>query len=363
MYATKETWVIASGCLAVALLLALPTRRSRAALTVGDSTWRGRHVVAALVMAVAVSSVFFSSFLTNPGGVVDGVMAYRTYFERAVGPASWHVHPWHYYLGLLLYSPSRGGPVWTEGAIVAFALIGVVAAARDRRETTPLRRRFLVFFGLYTVMMVAVYSAIPYKTPWCLLGFLHGLILLAGVGVARVVGGAPTALLRFVAVLVVAAASGHLGWLAWMGSFRYPADPRNPYVYAHTGVDVFEIARRVEGLALTHPEGAAMPIEIVSRENLWPLPWYLRRLSNVRWETAPPEDAVAAPVFLLTPEAEAAVVRRLYELRPPDQRELYVNIFDAPVDLRPQVEVRGYAAKTLWDEYRQRSASTREADR
>jgi hypothetical protein len=182
------------------------------------------------------------------------------------------------------------------------------------------------------------------------------------VGVARVVGAAPNTLGRVLAVAIVAAASGHLGWQAWMGSFRHPADPRNPYVYGHTGAGVFEIARRVEDLALTHPQGAAMPIEIVSRENLWPLPWYLRRLSGVRWETAPPEDAASAPVILVTPDMEAAVARKLYELRPPGQRELYVSIFDAPVDLRPQVEVRGYAAKTLWDEYRERSTGTREAD-
>jgi hypothetical protein len=97
-----------------------------------------------------------------------------------------------------------------------------------------------------------------------------------------------------------------------------------------------------------------MPVEIVSRENLWPLPWYFRRFSDVRWASAPPEDTTSAPVILLTPDVEGAVARKLYELRSPGERELYVNIFDQPVDLRPDVEVRGYAAKTLWDDYEQR---------
>jgi hypothetical protein len=35
---------------------------------------------------------------------------------------------------------------------------------------------------------------------------------------------------------------------------------------------------------------------------------------------------------------------------PPGQREMYVNMFDREVDLRPRVEVRGYVAKSLWDE-------------
>jgi hypothetical protein len=29
---------------------------------------------------------------------------------------------------------------------------------------------------------------------------------------------------------------------------------------------------------------------------------------------------------------------------------MYVNMFDRPVDLRPGLEIRGYVAKSLWDE-------------
>ena len=89
---------------------------------------------------------------------------------------------------------------------------------------------------------------------------------------------------------------------------------------------------------------------MISGENLWPLPWYLRRFSAVQWETVPAEGTPNAPVILATPDMEAAVARKLYERPPPGQRQLYVNIFSAPVELRPLVEVRGYAAKSLWDD-------------
>jgi hypothetical protein len=42
----------------------------------------------------------------------------------------------------------------------------------------------------------------------------------------------------------------------------------------------------------------------------------------------------------------------LYEGPPPGERELYMTMFDAFVELRPQVEVRGYVAKSLWDRSR-----------
>ena len=45
-------------------------------------------------------------------------------------------------------------------------------------------------------------------------------------------------------------------------------------------------------------------------------------------------------------------MRKLYELPPPGQRELYVRLFERPVELRPQVEIRGYAAMSLWEKAR-----------
>jgi hypothetical protein len=136
-------------------------------------------------------------------------------------------------------------------------------------------------------------------------------------------------------------------------SFGYSSDPRNPWVYAHTGTDVFLIAKQVAALAAVHPEGRAMPVEIVTRENLWPLPWYFRKYSGVRWWNAVSDTAPLAPVILATPDMEPALLHRIYEVPPPGQREMYVNMFDRYVELRPRVEVRGYVAKSLWDDLRE----------
>jgi hypothetical protein len=160
-----------------------------------------------------------------------------------------------------------------------------------------------------------------------------------------------------VCALLVSAAA-HLGWQAFSGSFRFAADPRNPYVYAHTGTDVFEIVGRLKGLARAHPDGLAMPIQVISRENLWPLPWYLRGFSNVAWWNGVPRDAPNAPVILVTPDMEEALVEKLYDLPPPGERELYVGIFERPVELRPRVELRGYATRTLWDDFRRLEAGS-----
>jgi uncharacterized protein (TIGR03663 family) len=355
MLATKETAPIALVSMlgAFALAHAVDRRRGEDVRPIGTVV-KTRHVLLALVAGLLVSAVLYSSFLSHPQGAVDAVRSYRLYLDRA-NEAARHFHPWHYYLGLLARFPAEGTPVWTEGLVLALAAAGATAGW-VRGALPPADASTLRFLAFYTLLMVVVYSAIPYKTPWCLLGFLHGMILLAGAGAAWLVRSCRGAVGKgLVAALLVAGAT-HLGWQAWNGSFRFAADPRNPYVYAHTGTDVFAIVQRLERLAQAHPEGAAMPLQVISRENLWPLPWYLRRFTRVEWWNGVSEQAKTAPVVLITPEMEEALVRKLYDLPPPGERELYVGMFARPVELRPGVEVRLYAANSLREELRRREA-------
>jgi uncharacterized protein (TIGR03663 family) len=351
MVATKETAPLALACMLLGLAATRLADRAHARPPI-RSVALGRRVLLALLAAVAVSAALFSSFLTHPEGIVDAVRAYGFYLDRA--GTSWHVQPWSYYLRLLIF-PSNAAPYWTEGLILILAVVGG-AAGWVAKGVPGADARALRFLGVYTLLMLVTYSAIPYKTPWCLLGFLHGMILLAGAGAVYLVRSlAGTARRALVALLLVCGAAD-LGWQAFRASFRLASDPRNPYVYAHTGTDVFEIVARLRDLARAHPDGSSMPVQVISPENLWPLPFYLRGMPRVGWWTGAPESAPNAPVVLLTPEMEPAVVRRLYDLPPPGERELYVSIFERPVELRPQVELRGYATSRLWESYRRLDA-------
>jgi uncharacterized protein (TIGR03663 family) len=360
MHATKETAALALGSLLLALVLTTLVERSR-----GEGrppVWGGalgRDLLLVGLAAGIVSALLFSSFLANPRGVVDSVRAYDVYLERA-GATSLHAHPWHYYLTLLAHFPARGAPLWTEGAILVAAVVGGLSGwvGKGAPGADPRVVRFLVF---YVLVLLTAYSAIPYKTPWCVLGFLHGTILLAGVGAVVMVRSFRGRVTPWLSVALLGGAAAHLAFQSYSASFRFAADPRNPYVYAQTGTDVFEIVRGLEDLARAHPEGASLPVEIVSRGNLWPLPWYLRGFPNVAWWNGVADDAKAAPAILLTPDMEPALVRKLYERPSPGERELYVALFDRPVELRPGVELRGYVANSLMEKVRQldRRASPR----
>ena len=207
---------------------------------------------------------------------------------------------------------------------------------------------------LYTTLMVVVYSVIPYKTPWCLLGFLHGLILLAGVGVVALVTWLRQPAARAVLVVLLAAATTHLAWQAYRGSFVYQADSRNPYVYAHPTEDIFTVVEKITDYAGIDGVGESVPINVVcSGADYWPLPWYLRGYA-VNWTTEIP--ARVGPLVVISAELENALSHRLYVDTPREQIRMYMYLFDDPyyVWFRPQVKLVGFVRKDLSDHYQQR---------
>jgi predicted membrane-bound mannosyltransferase len=304
MYATKETAVLAFLAVAAACLAA-------------RFPFRLRDLGVAALAAITAAALLLRA------QSIDSLRALLIYAGRA-GTGGRHSHPWDYYLRAL--TPA-GDIFWLVAGLLAFALLWR-------------RRRTAAFLGTYAAVLTILYTALQYKTPWCAAGPIHAWILTAAVGFAALLDSRWRRAAIVAAVLVAAAASVQ----AIRYSLPLAADSRNPYAYAHTTRDVYEIRDRVEQVTRRQPSGRETPIDIVAADNWWPLPWYLRRYSQVRWWSAPPRTGRAGPIILCSPVNEDAVARLLYELPPPGQRELYVSLFPRPMGLRPGVEIRGYVA-------------------
>lgn len=378
MHATKETCIIAWACMAAALLGCVAWQRFRedspllrsthvpdAPTTEADgaSAWNiardGRAVLLACAAAVLVSVAFYSAFLTDPQGPWNSVRTFATYFDRA-GSHGLHNHPWHFYLERLLYFHRAPGPRWSEAVIVALAALGFVAAIRGRRPSrgsdgheTAARSAFQRFLAFYTLLMTLVYCAIAYKTTWCMLGFLHGMILLAGVGVGYaldVLGQRsdpqtprrlPTRAVAVAALLVGAAGIVHLPRQTGLANTKFYADNRNPYVYAHPVNGVKELSRWVDRLASVSPEGRRTLIRVFTPD-AWPIPWYLRAYEHVGyWETVPQD--CEAPIVIAWPEFTDELDARLGDRY---QRSHY--------GLRPGLVLTVYARRDLYDAFVER---------
>lgn len=350
MHATKETSIIAFGSMLLALLLILAQKAwqpDRSTPTGAVKILKSWHIVVALLVAVIVSALFCSSFLTNPTGIADSLRAYIPYLSRA-NQNQLHQHPWYYYLKMLIYSKYGTGPIWTEGLIVLLAAVGFIVAI-TKRNIAAANPSLLRFVAFYTLIMAVVYSVIPYKTPWCLLSFLHGMILLAGVGAVTIVKLTKPVIPRIVIVLLLVIATAHLAWQAYQGSFKFYADPRNPYVYAHPAEDVIAIAQRVKDISNTHPNSHNIPVHVICPDqDYWPLPWYMRSLTNVGWYSNIEDVISPAPVIILSASLEPALAKLLYEQQPEGQTHLYMTLFDRYMELRPSVELQGYIRNDLW---------------
>ena len=358
MHATKETCIIAFGSMLSALVLVIILQPKREFISNITKTIKAKHLIAAMVSAVIVSAMFYSSFFTNPGGIWDSIRTYLIYFNRA-GQNELHIHRWYYYLKMLIYSQYYEGPIWSEAIIVVLAVFGF-AAAMTRKSIANVHSGLLRFIAFYTVIMTVVYAVIPYKTPWCMLGFLHGMILLGGVGVLVIIKSVSNVRVRALIWLVLAAGGVHLGWQAYQANYIYYADSRNPYVYAHPTNDVFTMVQRVDEISAAHREGHNMHIEVICPGgDYWPLPWYLR-CYGVVWFNEVDESTPAAPVIIASASVEPALLRKLYQLPPPGERNLYVHLFDSDIRLRPDVELRGYVTKELWDSCQQQLSTGNE---
>ncbi len=269
-----------------------------------------------------------------------------TYLDRGVAPAN-HAHPWHYYLGLLAYS-SSGGLAWSEGVVLVLAVAGMGAAWSRPDRARPARAFYTRYLACTAALTIAVFSAIPYKTPWNLLPFYVILIALAGTGFSTLVHAPRSRMLRAVMVTGFIVASGHLGWQAWRASVTYAADPRNPYVYAQTVPDTVRLVTRIRALAARHPDGDGMLVSVVAPpDEQWPLPSYLRAMPHVGYWTAPGEpDTLQAPVVVAAMAHTAALDAML--------GDRYVTEY---YGLRPDVLLALYVERGLWERFLAHAAS------
>jgi len=359
MYATKETWVFAIAAMAVALgFTALWQRRigphipqsgggEAARLDVRQRLWNWR-VLAALTAWAIVTVVFFSSFFTNARGPLDAVLAYGHALGRAFGGSAeggnLHIHPWYSYLRWLFYTNYPGrGPVWTEAFIGVLAVVGMVAGFSGRGLGRA-DGRLVRFLAVYTIVLPGIYTALPYKTPWCVLGPLHGMILLAGVGAAALVRWMPRVWLKAALCVVLLAGAAHLGRLAYLTNFRYYDNRRTPWVYAHTLSGAVKLGQRAEGIASIDPAGHQMRINVITPDahDQWPLPWYLRRFDRVAYFTDVPANP-DAPMIIFS----SAAWPKLETLLKDKDNYQYEH-----VGLRPAVVLIVGIQVDLWKKYR-----------
>lgn len=342
VHATKETSVVIYAALAASLVASLMLDRDSLKVLKESGALRPAYFVCSLVTALFTIIILFSSFFTHGQGVIDSVRTYITYAGRAEGSGSAALHdkPWYYYFQLLTFYYREAGPRWSEAFGLALGVLGMIAGIVKGRG-------LFRFLAIYALLITAAYTLIPYKTPWNLIVFFMPLLVLAGVcadGALRWCWTRQNAGLRWVTSALVlcllTAGSLHMARQSWLGNFRYPADVRNPYVYAHTSTAITRLTDRLEDLAAVHPNGHHLHINILKPDgDYWPLPWYLRRFDRVGYWVELPQS-VDADVIVSDPKLREYVqthTARSYQFE-------YGS-------LRPGVPLHVWIEAGLWEDF------------
>jgi len=204
-------------------------------------------------------------------------------------------------------------------------------------------RSFARFALLYTLLLAGVYSAIPYKTPWCALNILFGMILLAGIGAATLIEFMHNLSTRLAGYVLIGVLIFFTAWQAFRMNFVYHSDGRNPWTYVQTVPDILECATRIADIAAITPEGNDILIQVIAPpDQIWPLPWYLKGYSRTGYWTGLDETSVIEDVPVLITSVEIAV-----ELLPELEQKYMIEYYG----VREDVLLALYIRKDLWNTF------------
>jgi len=294
LVATKETSVITAAVLVIAAAIAtvyLRIRHRPEPVTAGAATeetagsepgtpssapavpkgtgktWFSRWDInlvdwgSAAAVAILLFLLFYSSFLVNPGGVIDAFRAFRIWARTG---EQQHTHAWSTYLMWL----------WREETPLV-----ILSAAGALSAVWAAKSRLAVFVSLWAVSLLAAYSLIPYKTPWLMLNFIIPMAIVVSCAAEAVFTGIKPWKRAVTAVFLGAAVSASAIQCIRLNFYHYD-DERDAYVYAHTQREFLGLVNDIAEAADLAGTGKATEISVTTPE-YWPLPWYLRNYPSV----------------------------------------------------------------------------------
>lgn len=262
----------------------------RAIAAAGWEAW-----VWALAAFAAVFTLLFTTFLTNPPGLWDGLYEGLKYWLEQHGPGRGE-QEWYFYTVVLV---AEEWPALLLGAVGAVATI--------RRPT--LLRVFLIWDFL---LSLAIYSWANERFSWLVLHPLLPLLLLAGFGV-QTIWDARARWTGRLGVAVVVVCVAYAGYTSWRANVENGADPREFLVTTQSADAVRGVRDEVEAVAArAEREGRAVSIVVDAAEGAtFPWAWYFRDLPAGYLDLSTQPMPSDADVLILTENSRAKLLSQL----------------------------------------------------
>jgi hypothetical protein len=244
----KENFVLLGGVMILGELIFLRSK-ARAQVNLNASFFKSLGL--AFLLAFVWVIVFYTGFFRDPDGLKKFFEAFQ-FWQKTGTHGNGHEKPLDYWVRIFLRYE------W-------LAFVGVFPSLILLFKKGESGLRFLSWISVGTL---AVYSGIAYKTPWCLMSFYWGLVL---VGAAWIEGGIGKR--KWGQGLVV----GALVWSAYQSydlAIREPDQDGHPYIYGQTYHELTDAVQEV--IREIHSRGTEKTVKIqVVSGFTWPLPYLL----------------------------------------------------------------------------------------
>ena len=304
IFSTKETSIIVFSAAALSLFLMYifyPAIRSKLLIKKLD-------LLMFSLIAITISILFYSSFFTNFGGVKDSILTFSNYFSKA-GNNLDHIQPWYYYFELMLFT-KNDLIFFTQIPLFIFTIIGFYFSFFDKNNGS--QKYFFQFISIFSISQAVVYAFIPYKTPWLLLNFWIGFLIVAAFGIYSVYRILNSKNSKTVFIVIVVLVLSHNVFQTYISSFVYPYQPENPFTYSQSTQEIVEVSDKIINVALANTNDTDVLISVITKDNdYWPLPWYLRKLKNVAWNNHVTNSVYQFPIIIASPEFEDEIINNL----------------------------------------------------
>ena len=331
-FATKETTFITVFVAGTFFIAVLATRHRHLLIdpvrAVGLDAWGW-----GLAAFVGVFTVLFTTFLTHPGGLWDGIYTGLKYW-------------------LSQHGVRRGGESKVFYVVLLFGvewpalLLGAVGSVVALRRPTLLR----VFLVWAFLLSLIVYSWAGEKFAWLILHPLLPLLLLAGVGM-QAIWDSRRHWFGKLGIAAAVVAFAYAGYASFLVNAKHRADPRELLVSTQSSEEVAKVADQVVAQAeRADREGRPFSITVDAAEGAtFPWAWYFRDLStgyiDLSKQGVPPDS----DAFILTQASHERLRPQLgrYSIRQFPFRVWWVRDYDK---LTPASGWRWLTKREPWNE-------------
>lgn len=280
-FCLKETWALLAAAGGVTLLfMGLPTL-----YRVARSVPEPKNLFAHLSLATFSWVFLFTKGFSNFAALSDFFHAFMPWTKTGVQGAG-HNKPFLYWLGMIYNYELPLLILWV------LLLVGLVKYWRRLSYGAQ-------FLGGASLLHFLAYSAVPYKTPWCLITILAPICLFMMVAWKQILGS--WTIRNFVKFVVVVVAL-----FTWKSTqqlnFKTPWMTHD-YVYVQTRPQLKVLMDYLLDKARGDAAIAQMKIQVAGTE-AWPMAWWMMPFSNVRH--APVAQGLGEGLDLLIADAVEA---------------------------------------------------------